>query len=484
MDVIIPAHNIKTLSNAVQALAKIGKFLYVEFDPLTGLTLRTLNDAKSSFAEFTFDVGFFERCSSGGIFTTGYDNGDVVPGGILHCQARTKRKTPASTSSSSSRKQSKNLKTNSNKNDDLLVQQRSNRRLASSSATRRQQQRQQQQQQEEEDCEKYLCRVPIRTIASLLHSRKGLLSLRIRSITPSPDLSLTADTSSVTSSSVFSRRSDSSLSCKMQLSFEFRIQSSPSSGSGGSGGQGIMFVTHRIFVSSSPSVVATASRTNCSEIVVDPVLWMKLMDPVQSPEMALIVSEKDRRVTASSFHYADGGGGGGGDDPEGSSNRNLVLSAMASRVLKTETSVHCDDLDEFVYSDGGIRHLTENDNADDDDGHERGDNAGEIPEGIEDQVVLVFSSREAKAMAQFCVQQAGGKVEEFGELKLIVNFYWGGKPIVFETEGDAFQGVLILSTVHHSLLKGVVDWTTTKKRSKSDGARKISRGRREELGLL
>jgi hypothetical protein len=449
MDVIIPAHNIKTLSNAVSALAKIGKFLYVEFDPLTGLTLRTLNDAKSSFAEFTFDVGFFERCSSGGIFVNVSSSGG---GGGDH----------GNPSRSSTSRHQKNLKKNSNNN-----KYNNN----NNNKTRQQRHRKEQQQDDDvdEEEEKYLCRVPIRTIASLLHYRKGLLSLRIRSITPSPnDLSLDADASS---------------NSKMQLSFEFRIQ--PSSGgsstsSGGVGGgqhSGIMYVTHRVFVSQSLSVVASASRNNCSEIVVDPVLWMKLMDPVQSPEMALIVSERDRRVTASSFHYAQGGGvgvGGGGAEEEeeegngGNSNgRNLVLSATASRVLKTETSVHCDELDEFVYSDGGrMRQLTENnDDDDDDDGNNVGrGNKSELPEGIEHQVVLVFSSREAKAMVQFCVQQAGGKVDELGELRLIVSFYWGGKPIVFETEGDAFQGVLILSTVHHSLLKGVVDWTTTKRK--------------------
>mmetsp|Transcript_5772 Transcript_5772/g.10937 ORF Transcript_5772/g.10937 Transcript_5772/m.10937 type:complete len:456 (-) Transcript_5772:462-1829(-) len=450
MDVIIPSHNIKTLSNAVSALAKIGKFLYLEFDPLTGLTLRTLNDAKSSFAEFTFDVGFFERCSSGAAVLNNDDGNVIVAGSGMLLSSNRRRKT-----------NSKFTKTNKNK------RKTDDGKSATKASNRRQRQQQQQgdhtgddDEEEEEDCEKYLCRVPIRTIASLLHYRKGLLSLRIRSINPAlSDFPSLTDTSSVTSS-----RPSSSLS-KMQLSFEFRIQ--PSFGGGGGGGgvlgqqQGIIFVTHRVFVSQSPSVVASASRTNCSEIVVDPVLWMKLIDPVQSPEMVLIVSERDRRVTASSFHYADGGGGnGGGDDQEGSSSsRNLVLSATASRVLKTETSVHCDEFDEFVYSDGD-RGLTENGSS--------GDGAIELPEGIEHQVVLVFSSREAKAMAQFCVQQAGGKVDEMGELRLIVNFYWGGKPIVFETEGDTFQGVLILSTVHYSLLKGIVDWTTatSKKQSK------------------
>jgi hypothetical protein len=42
----------------------MGKDLYVEFDPLEGLTLRALNDAKSAFASFHFEPTFFERCSA------------------------------------------------------------------------------------------------------------------------------------------------------------------------------------------------------------------------------------------------------------------------------------------------------------------------------------------------------------------------------------------------------------------------------------
>ena len=64
MDVVIPGHSIRTFSSSVATLSKIGNYLYIEFDPLLGLTLRTLNDAKSAFAEFHFEVGFFERCTS------------------------------------------------------------------------------------------------------------------------------------------------------------------------------------------------------------------------------------------------------------------------------------------------------------------------------------------------------------------------------------------------------------------------------------
>jgi len=46
-------------------MSKIGKDLYLEFDPLDqGLILRTINDAKSAFSAFTFQPAFFERCTT------------------------------------------------------------------------------------------------------------------------------------------------------------------------------------------------------------------------------------------------------------------------------------------------------------------------------------------------------------------------------------------------------------------------------------
>lgn len=64
MDCTIPSHNIKTFCSAVASMSRIGKDLYVEFDPLEGLVLRTLNDAKSAFCVFTYKPSFFERCSA------------------------------------------------------------------------------------------------------------------------------------------------------------------------------------------------------------------------------------------------------------------------------------------------------------------------------------------------------------------------------------------------------------------------------------
>lgn len=41
----------------------MGKDVYWEFDSITGLSLRTINDAKSSYAHWKYKVSFFERCT-------------------------------------------------------------------------------------------------------------------------------------------------------------------------------------------------------------------------------------------------------------------------------------------------------------------------------------------------------------------------------------------------------------------------------------
>ena len=112
----------------------------------------------------------------------------------------------------------------------------------------------------------------------------------------------------------------------------------------------------------------------------------------------------------------------------------MVLNASVSSVLKTETCIDCDEFDEFNFMteyDGQIRTDT-------------------IPEDVESQVTLVFSIKEAKAMLQFCTQS---NIDQ--DLRVILSFHWGGKPLVIETEGDSFHAKVILATVDHELLKGV-----------------------------
>ena len=100
--------------------------------------------------------------------------------------------------------------------------------------------------------------------------------------------------------------------------------------------------------------------------LLQPKILLQIIDPVQSPEVALIARDGERRDTATSFHYADA-----------ASASNLVLSARATAVLKTETTVGCEEFDEYHLADG--------------------DEEEDAPEGVGDKVALVFG-----AIHSFC----------------------------------------------------------------------------------
>ena len=64
MDCIIPGPSIRPFCAAIGCLSRIGKELYIDFDPIDGLSIRSLNDSKSVFGSFHFEPAFFSRCSS------------------------------------------------------------------------------------------------------------------------------------------------------------------------------------------------------------------------------------------------------------------------------------------------------------------------------------------------------------------------------------------------------------------------------------
>jgi hypothetical protein len=41
------------------------------------------------------------------------------------------------------------------------------------------------------------------------------------------------------------------------------------------------------------------------------------------------------------------------------------------------------------------------------------------------------------------------------EMRVVISFQWGGKPIIFETEGEHFTAELIMATLDHKLLRGM-----------------------------
>mmetsp|Transcript_7621 Transcript_7621/g.10910 ORF Transcript_7621/g.10910 Transcript_7621/m.10910 type:complete len:379 (+) Transcript_7621:276-1412(+) len=365
MDVIIPSHNLKTFSSSISALGKIGKFLFLQFNPLNGLTLRTINDGKSAYAEFHFEVGFFERCTS----PPGLFMGATRQSGIDRASSSVK----------------------DNEDDHVASEEEKENTME----------------------EKYTCSVPVRDVMSILRPRRVTInSLRLRNV------------GGVSHHEIGGIDRPEEESMLMMLSFEFQVSSNNTLDNEISS-SGSMHIVHRIGVNDSEGVATMTPREDCNEIVSHPRVLLKMLEPLKrTTEVALTVNDNNKTVTATSFHHTDA---------DLAVTQNELLSATAAAVLKSETSIGCDKFDEYHWLD---------DRKIDDDGN------NVLPDNVNEEVTLVFGIREAKAILQFCSQSS---LEE--EINVTLFFHWGGRPIIFDTEGTSFSAELVLATLDHSYLK-------------------------------
>ena len=428
MDITIPPHNLKRFSASITCLGKIGKDLYLSFDPLDGLTLSSLNDAKSAYGKFHFDSHFFERCS-----------------------APTNSGMTAKKNNNSSRGRS-----GSNDGGDS--------------------------DDEEFYDTRYVCRVPVRSIHSILRPRKGVCSLRIRSegmddkgnyfglnqkkkkkkkdrgekergrhrsrSRDDNDSDNDDEDGGKNKRGSFSARersrsrskrrkqmkmkrnndnadgaddpnSMSQNTSKMMLSFEFFIERPPPRSINNDGNHnpnnhngmkngGVFRVLHKVGVTDANGITLSASvtqRRTRSEIVCHPKLWLRLLDPLRrTAEVALTIDDELNVVTATSFHPGEiqqhGNDGGAGGE------QNAVLQAAAARnaQLKTETSTGTEEFDEYDFRNQRgkkkqRRRGSDDSDEDGSDGEEDEDFEKESdmpPLDVNQKAILVFSIKEAK----------------------------------------------------------------------------------------
>mmetsp|Transcript_42397 Transcript_42397/g.128620 ORF Transcript_42397/g.128620 Transcript_42397/m.128620 type:complete len:161 (+) Transcript_42397:641-1123(+) len=144
-------------------------------------------------------------------------------------------------------------------------------------------------------------------------------------------------------------------------------------------------------------------------------------------------------VTATSFHHGDVVAAAAGLTD------NALLNAASATVLKTETSIGIDEFDEYNFKDD--RGEGRNGTDAGDGGCGGGGASGAPPPGVNEEVTLVFGIKETKAMLQFCAQ-----ADPDEEIRAVVSFHWGGRPVSFDAEGEAFTAQLIMATLDHKLL--------------------------------
>jgi Rad9 len=375
MDVVLPSHSIRLFGAAISSLSRIGSSdLYWEFDPITGLELRTLNDAKSAYGWVHFGPSFFERCTTNA--TT--------------CNTATTATRPlaAATDGTSHKKRRRG---SYNDSDDDDNDSGNNSTQGSAVAA-----------------ERFTCRVAFKALSPIVRPRKNLHSLRICS----------------------SGSSGGGILC---LDFEFTTKHR---------NDALLTAVHRVRIAQQATAVSVVvSNENASEIVVVPSVLARLLDPLQrTMEAALIVrnngGNSNSSVSASSFHHTD-------TTSALHASNNAILQASSASLLKSETACGCDEfLDfDFVSNRETLGHMS--DNVTDNDNDETAV-VVDMPEEVNQEVILVFSLREAKAMLQFCCLQL--------ELVVNVTFHWGGRPLVFKASTDTYSIQLVLATLDYKLL--------------------------------
>lgn len=234
-----------------------------------------------------------------------------------------------------------------------------------------------------QDDQVFKCRVPVRAMAAVTKSRKGVASLRIR---------------------------NESSSEQLNLSFEFRLEKNDA----------FINVIHRLGVVDADGINPVTDRRGASEIVALPRFLLRMMEPLRKvTQVALIVNDKAKIVTMKSYHRE-------AHQQQG----NIVLQTKLATLLKSETSACAHEFEEFLFQDEHGAACTKID----------------APANVKDEVTLVFSLGEPKAMLQFCA----AVTDEDLRVKLL--FDWGGRPLVLETKAPTFSGELVMATLDHKLL--------------------------------
>lgn len=391
MDVVLSASSLKLFTSAVACFSRIAggsgtvgsSDIYWEFDPITGLEIRTMNDAKTAYACMTYKPNFFLYCSIPSEHMLDDTQSDSLSVGNDH--------------SSSSQRSATEMK----------------RTLT--------------------------CRIALKALVPIVRFRKNVDTVRIRSCA----LQHSDDDRVLGLEFIFTFRKEdaSSHESRRNPTHLHNTTGEPQHT------EGQRMAIHRVHVVDTTvvSVVLPTDRTlpPPSELVVAPMVLLRLLEPLQrTVEVALIVrsgrnSMNDNgmempvqgSVSVSSFHHSDtiqnedlttG-------EPD-TTNNNAILQATTASLLKTETACTAEEFVEFDF----IADRQE-DNVD-------------TPETVNEEVILVFSIKEAKSMLQLCSTLSQ-------HLPLVhLSFHWGGKPMKLHTQTDTYSIQLVLATLDYQLL--------------------------------
>ena len=410
--------------------------IYWEFDPITGLDIRTMNDAKTAYAGISYPPNFFQYCST-------------------PSTNRTSSTTASSSKPPPPPTDSQNTTTSHSTGSGRAGVDRT-----------------------------LTCRITIKALLPIVRHRnpKSLESLRIRSYHDDRDDDDESENhvSSNRGRVTTTDRYPSSQPLGLEFIWTLRSHGKSDHNSGHppphhpidihNGNMNInshqRLVIHRIPIVDSTTTTVFGNVMNPmmyreekgdeppSELVVSPHVLLRLLEPLQrTVEVALIVrshtnhsghddldADEDRAVTAfgrtipnpqnslgsvsaSSFHHSDTS-----YDPSQANNNNAILQATTASLLKTETACTSQEFVDFDFI------TTRSNNHQNDANHSRDD----MPDTVNDEVILVFPIKEARAMLQFCCSAAQMSLNQPATHQVDhqfvhVSFHWGGQPFMIQT---------------------------------------------------
>ena len=447
MDVILSPSSIKIFTSSIVCFSRIAgssnagggggnsstsqQDIYWEFDPITGLTIRTMNDAKTAYACISYQPNFFNYCSTNTNTITSQRHSDVMD--------NTSQQTCSQNTTTSNSSGSTTTNTKRQRKDNTFT-----------------------------------CRVTIKALIPIVRHRnnKTVESLRIRSYyDDASDHSRRGVPVATTNATTLSNH-QMHQSQPLGLEFIFTLRNDkndpnqyyphqyPNGRNNGHNTNNYQrLVIHRIPVVDSAPTTATTSSPSLfgnvmnpmmyqdkeeppSELIVSPYVLSRLLEPLQrTVEVALIVRSHTSTnhdhdevetfggnagmhhiphsvgsVSASSFHHSDTT-----YDPSIINNNNAILQATTASLLKTETACTSQEFVDFDLITTRHNHRNGND----------------MPENVNEEVILVFPIKEAKAMLQFCCSTSmtsSALQPHPSENQLVhVSFHWGGQPFMIQT---------------------------------------------------
>jgi hypothetical protein len=138
-------------------------------------------------------------------------------------------------------------------------------------------------------------------------------------------------------------------------------------------------------------------------------------------------------VSVSSFHHSDTAVIPDGNSTNSSNNNNTminnnaILQATTASLLKTETACTSN---EFIKFDFITKRRQQHSQT------SRSTSNYNIPDNVNDEVILVFPIKEMKAMLHFCSTTSSPAIQQQQHIidpLVHVSFHWGGKPIMIQS---------------------------------------------------